>query len=96
MTNPCDACPFSKKMEKGFTLRRLSEFASSAFSCHKTCEAEDNENGALEFRANNKSIHCAGALIFLEKRKMPNQMMQIAERLGMYDHTKLNMKAKIR
>lgn len=41
-------------------------------------------------------VHCAGALIFLEKRYRPNQLMRISERLGMYDRTKLDMKAKVR
>jgi len=35
-------------------------------------------------------------LIYLEKRDMPNQMMRIAEQLGMYDRTQLNMEADVR
>lgn len=31
----------------------------------------------------------------LEKMQQPHQMMRIAERLGMYDHTKLNMSAPV-
>ncbi len=97
MTSPCDACPFRNKMKKGFTLRRLMEFASSGtFPCHKTASLKDDEEGTSEFIANEKSVHCAGALIFLEKRGQLNQMMRIAERLGMYDRTKLDMKADVR
>lgn len=90
MTSPCEDCPFLKKMI-GFSLLRLNQFAQCAFPCHKTAS---NIKG--QFHANEKSVHCAGALIFLEKREMPNQMMRIAERLGMYDHTKLNMEADVR
>lgn len=89
---PCKECPFTQSMKRGFTLKRLHEFASSDFPCHKS--AECNEDG--DFEATDKSVHCAGALIFLEKRNAPNQMMRISERLGMYDRTKLNMKADVR
>jgi hypothetical protein len=80
-------------MAHGFTITRLNEFASGEFPCHKSAET-DEETG--EYHATQESVHCAGALIFNEKRKRPHQMMRIAERLGMYDYTKLNMKAKVR
>jgi len=94
MTEPCDACPFlnSAQMKRGFTLRRLREFASGEFPCHQTATA--NEDG--DYCATDKSVHCAGALIFNEKRDAPNQMMRICERLGFYDRTKLNMDAAVR
>jgi hypothetical protein len=91
MTEPCAECPFTNRMKKGFTLNRLNQFASGSFPCHKT--ASDNDG---KFEANNKSVHCAGALIYLEKRNSPNQMMRIAKRLGMYDHTKLKMDSDVR
>lgn len=91
MKTPCKDCPFTMS-KKAFTDRRLREFASGAFPCHKTAELNE-ETG---YEATNESVHCAGALIFLEKRNAPNQMMRIAERLGMYDHTKLNMEAEVR
>jgi len=96
MTTPCDACPFLKKLKRGFTMRRLHEFAQGAFPCHKTAAEVDDGDGGTEFRATKNSQHCAGLLIFLEKRDAPNQMMRIAGRLGMYDRTKLNMKAPVR
>ena len=39
--------------------------------------------------------HCAGALIFLEAQEQPNQMMRIAERLGLYDRRKLDMESPV-
>lgn len=96
MTEPCTECPFLNKFKKGFTLVKLKGFASGMFPCHKTAEVKENESGVSEFKAGNKSVHCAGALIFNEKRNTPNQMMRIAERLGMYDHTKLNMDSDVR
>lgn len=91
MTTPCKDCPFTMS-KKQFSDRRLKEFASGSFPCHKT--AELNEESGYE--ATNKSVHCAGALIYLEKRNAPNQMMRIAERLGMYDMRKLDMNAEVR
>lgn len=78
-------------MKRGFTLRRLKEFASAEFPCHQTADGDSGE-----FIATEKSIHCAGALIFNEKRETPHQMMRIRERTGSYDMTKLNMVAKVR
>ena len=80
-------------MKRGFTLKRLREFASGEFPCHQTADA-DNEDS--EYRATDKSIHCAGALIFNEKRNTPHQMMRISERFGGYDLRKLNMDAPVR
>lgn len=88
MTKPCDACPFLKG--SGFTWRSLVAHASGEFACHKTCDLDDDE-GVYEPKGNGKSLHCAGALIFLEKQEAPHQMMRICERLGGYDRTKLDM-----
>jgi hypothetical protein len=78
-------------MSHGFTEQRLNDFASGEFPCHKTADATDSE-----FKANRKSLHCAGALIYLEKRERPHQMMRICERLGLYDRFALDMTAPIR
>lgn len=97
MTKPCDQCPFLLKNKRAFTLRRLVEFASGQFPCHKTAEIIEDENGYSEgFTAKKNSQHCAGALIFNEKRNSPSQMMRICERIGMYDRTKLDMESQVR
>ena len=90
MRDPCKECPFL--IGSGFTYRSLSEHASGEFACHKACNL--NEDGVYEAR-NEKTPHCAGALIFLEKQNAPHQMMRISERLRMYDRTKLNMDAPV-
>jgi hypothetical protein len=76
-----------------FFDHKLAQFASGEFPCHKTAGI-DEDNG--NFIANKNSLHCAGALIYLEKRNTSHQMMRICERLGMYDHTKLDMESPIR
>ena len=96
LTSPCNECPFLKKFENGFTLKQLELHASGEFACHKTCELTEDEEGTGEFKPRKGSVHCAGMLIYLEKRSRTTQMMRICERLGMYDHTKLNMEAEVR
>ncbi len=82
MTTPCDTCPFTMKT---FSMKSLREHASGEFACHKTCDLDEEES---VFTPRKDSVHCAGALIFLEKRNQPHQMMRISERLGMYDPAK--------
>lgn len=90
MTDPCDACPYLRT--SGFTFASLVRHARGEFACHKTCELND-ETSTYEPRR--KSLHCAGALIFLEKQDAPHQMMRICARIGHYDRTKLNMDANV-
>lgn len=95
MTTPCDECLFRTDRPTGaFPLRRADEIATAllndqSFSCHKTTTNLDRDNYHPEAQ------HCAGAMIVLEKIQKPNQMMRIAERLGMYDHKKLDMAAPV-
>lgn len=95
-TTPCPDCPFLQGTEDVYTDKRLRQFASGEFPCHKTAKLETEEDGASGFMATKDSVHCAGALIYLEKRNAPHQMMRICERLGMYDYTRLNMEAPVR
>lgn len=92
-TSPCDDCPFLVKHKRGFTIKQLEMHATGEFACHKTCELNDDEG---EYKPSDKSVHCAGMLIYLEKRNRSKQMMRICERLGIYDHEKLDMEAKVR
>lgn len=89
MTSPCDQCPFLNT--SGFKLAALKRHASGEFACHKTCEIDEEDT----YQPKQESPHCAGALIFHEKRDKPHQMMRICERLGFYDRTKLNMDAPV-
>lgn len=91
LKKPCADCPFrtDKPHQKGWLGReRAQEIADAitqldgTFTCHKTLQQPQ----ALQ-------QHCAGAMIMLEHLEQPNQMMRIAERLGLYDHTQLNMTA---
>jgi len=89
LNSPCKDCPFLKKFSKGFTLRRLQELALQEMPCHKTCDIdEDDEDSTGDYIPNNKSVYCAGAMIFLAKRK--------GKYTYGFDDTKLNMKAEVR
>jgi hypothetical protein len=95
MTSPCGNCPFRTDIRAYLTSGRVREIERSLdrseFPCHKT--ADHNDDG--EYAPNGKEVHCAGALILLEKLERPSQMMRICERLGMYDAGKLDMDAPV-
>lgn len=91
LTEPCDECPFL--IGSGFEFGSLIEYAGGEFPCHKACDIEKGTGNFVP--RNEKTPHCAGALIFLEKRNRPHQMMRICERLGFYDASKLNMGANV-
>ena len=94
MTTPCPECPFL--IGSGFTYESLEAHASGEFACHKTCELREDEDGFEVYMAKNENTpHCAGALIYLELKDRPHQMMRIYERLGFYDRSKLDMDAPV-
>ena len=99
LKKPCKNCPFRSDIRPFLTVERAEEifdgliYSQGTFACHKTTVSSDEDD--CEMVTTQKSEHCAGALILLEKLEMPNQMMRIAERLGAYDHTQLEMDAPV-
>lgn len=95
LKKPCANCPFrtDRPEQKGWLGRgRAQGIANTTgtFSCHKTTEATLGDK-----HASDKEQQCAGFLIMREHMQEPNQMMRIAERLGMYNHTQLDMAAPV-
>lgn len=91
LKKPCKDCPFIKGSRTNVTLpeSRKEEIINAirddmTFTCHKTLDLPKQDQQ-----------HCGGAMIFLERENRPNQMMRIAERIGWYDRTKLDMDADI-
>lgn len=97
LKRPCTDCPFVKGSSTNISLssERIEGIIDSIkddkiFYCHKTIdynkqlEDEDDSFSPIE-----QNQFCAGALVYLEKKNHPNQMMRIAERIGSYDHRKL-------
>ena len=80
LTKPCDNCPFRSDVRTYIRPASVDEIEVSLvhdqFSCHKTVV------DYTEPRDRSGEVHCAGALILLEKIARPSQMMRIAERLG--------------
>lgn len=96
LTSPCSNCPF-RSDGAGIPLRRARvreidrALIRHTFSCHKTT-GHDDDGEPVDLPT---TMHCAGALILLEKIERPSQMMRIGERLGIYDRHKLNMQAPV-
>lgn len=97
---PCGQCPFRYDIKGFLTPDRAEEILESitdlqqTFPCHKTVEYGEDDDSDFHIPSADEQ-HCAGAMIFLEKQNMPNQMMRIAERLGLYDRTKLHMESPV-
>jgi len=98
LTSPCADCPFRRDVTPYIRARRVLEIEEALeraeFPCHKTTDLED-EDPESEHIPGPDEMHCAGALILLEKLKRPSQMMRISERVGLYDSSKLNMAAPV-
>lgn len=91
MTTPCKKCPFLRGTEMRLRPDRIREIERSVnqhngatFPCHETVDYSHDDG-----RESEKTKHCAGALIYIEKQGVSSQMMRICERLGMYDRRKL-------
>lgn len=76
-----------------FSTERATEIAENmlnpagaTFSCHNTISGSHAD---ADYHPGKRDRHCAGALIFAEKHENATQMMRIAERLGLYDASKL-------
>lgn len=107
MRKPCDLCPFTRTglrlsperaQELGGQIVDIhGQPGTAEFICHKTAD-EETEEGHLVARPYSdpkQSEHCAGALIFAEKQGVATQLMRFAERLRLYDPSKLDMKADV-
>ncbi len=95
LVRPCAHCPFRNDIPPYLTADRVAEIWDSLergeFACHET--TKHDEEGEV-IRSDDES-HCAGALILMEKSDRSSQMMRICERIGMYDHTKLDMTSPV-
>lgn len=91
----CANCPFrADENFQGLQPERVSDIAQSlrdgaSFHCHATLDynraeqtGDDDEPLSPVVK---KSQFCAGALATMEKSGEVNQIVQIAERLGLYD-----------
>lgn len=88
LKKPCGHCPFRSNITPFLTTQRADEICNvvlkedKVFWCHETL---DQIIGS----------HCAGALILTTKENAPNQMQQVAERLGLHDPSKLDLESPV-
>lgn len=96
LTRPCAACPFRTDIDFYLSPGRVHAIyrditdGDASFSCHKTTEFDDGE-----YRRRPDEQHCAGAMVMLMRMDMPNQIMRIAMRIGMFDPDALDMDAPV-
>jgi hypothetical protein len=99
LTSPCDNCPFRSDVKPYIRAARVREIerslVRSEFPCHKTMKHEDDGEEGSVYVPSGGEIHCAGALILMEKEGRSSQMMRISGRLGLYDPSKLKMDAPV-
>jgi hypothetical protein len=90
LKRPCASCPFRKGQGECFKLdadRLEGIFGATSFQCHKTVDY-DNEDDPIK-RQGTKPQQCAGLMSLLHRAGKPNQIMQVGERLGYFDGSKL-------
>jgi len=90
-THPCSNCPFRSDREFHLAEGRREEIAESLrgdepFHCHKTLDYTDEGPQRVE-----STVFCAGALKTVENggERDRNALMQVGERLGLYDPARL-------
>jgi hypothetical protein len=91
LKRPCLNCPFRKGMGVCFKLSpdRLEEIRTApAFPCHKTVDYDQWDD--VDGRQGERPQQCAGLMAVLHRMGEPNQIMQIAERLGALDCSQLD------
>lgn len=86
---PCANCPFRNDITPYLRQARVHDLVTgdNVFMCHKTLTPS--------MRVGKYSAACAGFLAFMERCGKRNQMMQVAERLGLYDPKRLNPNAPV-
>lgn len=90
LTRPCVTCPFRKGQGPLFMMdeERVREIVEQpSFQCHKTVDYETWEDPIG--RQGKHPQQCAGLMSLLHRAGKPNQIMQVGERLGEFDPSKL-------
>lgn len=104
LRRPCAECPFRNdrpgylRPSRAASLFDALTVEGVTFTCHKTLDYSNcDEEGNPGKREDKDDQHCAGALIMLEKAKLTsaNQMLRIAQGLGIYDPKGLDLDSPI-
>lgn len=90
LKHPCKNCPFRRGQGECFRLSRLrlrEIIKGVAFQCHKTVDYSEDEPSSGD-----KPQQCAGLMALLHREGKPNQIIQVAERLGHLDPSSIDPK----
>lgn len=96
LKRPCNNCPFRLGFGEAFMLgkERIDGIVEApAFQCHKTVIYDeetqvDEENFDETWRpikSDKRAQQCAGLMSLLHREGIPNQIMQVGERLGAFN-----------
>lgn len=101
LTSPCNECPFRNDgVPFGLAEERVWEilggndahpWPTPSFPCHKTLHYDNGGKG----RAHYKSQQCAGVMIILTRENRLNDILQVAERLGVWRRSDLDMTSPV-
>lgn len=100
LRTPCVNCPFTKSRAPLFALppERIRDIVQGpAFQCHKTVVYGYDDEADEE--THEQGLHpqqCAGLMAMLHAAGIPNQIMQVAERLAGFDASKISTKDTFR
>lgn len=97
LKRPCKDCPWRTDVPRYLDPKRYKEISEHLldrgenFVCHKTVDySDDSDTPCLD-----ETRTCAGAMIWMQHQGKPNQMMQVMERLGAFDPSRLDMEAPV-
>lgn len=93
LKTPCQNCPFRTDVTPYIRVQYLKQVLADrhVFVCHKTVDYSHFDKG----RKTSDTQPCAGFLICMQHDNKKNDLMQLAERLGLYDPSKMNMDAPV-
>lgn len=90
LTRPCRDCPFRREGGIRLHRERAREIAKNtilaqgaSFPCHKTVDYDSCSEDGAPLPSDGES-YCAGAIAFGLNNRMLNQILRIAQRLGMW------------
>ena len=98
LRKPCDNCPFRTDVDRFLHPKRYLSIARSmvdmgeSFTCHKHNQFDDETGKAI---TNAESMSCAGGMIWLQHQKKPNTLMQVMQRFGLFNPSKLRMDSPV-
>lgn len=101
LVRPCKHCPFRNDIIPFLTPERAEEIVEGIsqydgwFGCHQTTEYVEDEEGEEDLQCVSDTQFCAGAMILITKMELPNQILQVSERLGFRDPDKLDLQAPV-